>query len=252
LRHRLFAAGTDGDDSPGLLSAYWTDDHARWATGLDGLLGESGTRLVAPLLPRLRQLGVRHLLLVPHRELHLLPLHACWTVDVAGARHYLVDEFAVGYTPSLAVLARILGVLNPDGSLVFAAHELEGIGPPLGHVQALDPVAATVAGVRAGLVSGAYAVTHFSCHGYYNLGDPLRSALLLRTPQQRLTLADLYGVGNDDAGPDADPADQSAPRAGTDGAGRLRMHQALVVMSACETALRSCQKTKVVKMIHWV
>jgi len=247
LGRRLFGAGAD-DESVGLLYAYWTGDHAHWAADLDRLLGELGMRLVAPLLPRLRLLGVRHLLLVPHHELHLLPLHACWTLDASGARRYLVDEVAVGYTPSLAVLARtpartlppvphILGVLNPDGSLVFAAHELAGIAPPLGQVRALEPAAATVTGVRAGLTDGEYAVTHFSCHGRYDLGDPLRSALLLHTQQQQLTLADLYGVGDDDAGPDASLADQGAPQAVPDGAGRLRLHQALVVMSACETAL---------------
>lgn len=202
-------------------------------------------------MPRLRDLGVRRLLLVPHHELHQLPLHACWTRDADGTRRYLADELTVGYAPSLAVLAhtsqrplpavpRILAVLNPDATLVFAARELDGIAPPAGEVRALPTEEATLDGLRATLAGSAYDVTHLSCHGSYDLSDPLRSALALRTPD-RLSLADLYGVGDRNVPATVDRQQDGQQSGSADDVGRLRMEQALVVMSACETALSALQ-----------
>lgn len=55
--------------------------------------------LIAPIHPRLRALALSRLLIVPHRGLHLLPIHACCWIE-NGSPRYLLDEVEITYAPS--------------------------------------------------------------------------------------------------------------------------------------------------------
>jgi tetratricopeptide (TPR) repeat protein len=58
----------------------------------DDALSDLFVYLFAPILPRLREAGVRGLYLVPHGLLHALPLHACrWKDAISGEVKYLGD-----------------------------------------------------------------------------------------------------------------------------------------------------------------
>ena len=64
--------------------------------------------LFAPLDERLKELKINTLLIIPHRALQVLPLHAlCYEDGVAGGRtHYLIDDYEISFAPS-GTLARI-------------------------------------------------------------------------------------------------------------------------------------------------
>src|SRR5262249_11078535 len=70
---------------------------------LDGalprILERAGERLVAPAAKRLRELGVRRVVLIPTGRLSLLPLHAA-RYRSGTKTTYFLDEFLVTYAPN--------------------------------------------------------------------------------------------------------------------------------------------------------
>jgi hypothetical protein len=59
--------------------------------------------LFIPLLPWFSANGVRHMIVVPHRGLHLLP-PAAWFTSTGRRRRYVGDRFDVTVALSLALL----------------------------------------------------------------------------------------------------------------------------------------------------
>lgn len=257
LRARLY--GDETATQPGVLRRYWlhADDLDGWAQDLDTLLGELGERVIAPLRDILGDADIRRLLFIPHRELHLLPLHACWTMGITGQRRYVIDDVAVGYAPSMTVLARaqrhalptrprILAVLNPDGSLPFAAHDLDGIPSACAHVAPLVATEATQQRMLALLTNGDYEIVHIASHGIHNLLNPLASSIELHDGEH-ITLADLYGVPRERKSPTSTGAASHVDEVNSGtlaavGHVRVELQQALVTLSACETALSETQR----------
>ena len=66
-------------------------DQPRWSECLDDILMTLHERLFAPLKEFLPQ-GIRHLVFIPHRFLHLFPLHAMFRLESFERRY----RFAVG------------------------------------------------------------------------------------------------------------------------------------------------------------
>ena len=186
--------------------------------GLDLALPILRDRLVGPLAARLRELGFRRASLVPGGRLSLLPLHA------AGS-----DAVAFTYTPSARALRAVrdaakeraklapmlLGIGNPlpnPQPLAFARTEVEEIAPRFApeaqHV--LFERDATQDAVTEKLPGTTH--LHFSCHGTFNVREPLDSALSL-SGADTLTLRELLDGG----------FDLSAAR--------------LAVLSACQTGI---------------
>ena len=170
--------------------------------GLDLALPILRDRLVGPLAARLRELGFQRASLVPGGRLSLLPLHAA---DF--------DAVTFTYTPSARALraargaAReraklapmLLGIGNPMPSpqpLAFARTEVEEITPRFApearHV--LFERDATHAAVAESLPGATH--LHFSCHGRFDVREPLDSALSL-AGADTLTLRDLLDGGLD-------------------------------------------------------
>ncbi|MGE3841522.1 MAG: CHAT domain-containing protein [Vicinamibacterales bacterium] len=149
-------------------------------------------RLVAPLRSRLE--GKRHLIVVPHHQLHYLPFHALHD----GSR-YLIDEFAVSYAPSATVLhycrqkppgtgqtALVLGVTDP--ALPSIPDEARAVAAALPGATVLIGDSATDARLRE---DGATArVVHIATHGRFRSDNPLFSSI--RLADRDLTLFDLY------------------------------------------------------------
>jgi CHAT domain-containing protein len=191
-----------------------------WTEALDRTLGKVYEELLQPVDERLRKWRVKNVMLVPHRALHLLPLHACWH-DVGGQRRYFQDDYQIRYAPSctLAQICRdraashraldtLTAIADPTGDLEFAAVEVdEMVSLFPGHVQVYPGEKARRRAVTA---SRPGAVLHFACHGRYEWDDPLASHLRL-AGEDRLSLADLF--------------DEQIPLPNT----------ALAVLSACET-----------------
>ena len=194
---------------------------SKWETTLEQTLGELHARLMRPVQEKLR--GFTDLVLVPNRALAILPLHACWWQGDDGQRHYWLDEYTIRYAPSLTIYRRcrkneigrgrqsLLGIANPTQDLDFAQWECREIEAIRGDANCLMlwNNAATRGGLE-GALAGQH-LLHFSCHGRYDLGAPLNSAIALAGPSE-LSLADIFQ--------------------------HIQLPQSwLVVLSACETGL---------------
>ncbi|MDZ7969419.1 MAG: tetratricopeptide repeat protein [Nostoc sp. DedSLP03] len=128
------------------------------------------------------------LIIIPHRFLHLLPLHA---LPVKSS--YLFDLFpnGVSYAPSCQILQQVqrrqhlnfqslFAIQNPTEDLSFTDLEVESILSCFPSHQVLAKKEATKAALSqaaAQLQETNY--LHFSCHGSFNFNSPENSYLLL-------------------------------------------------------------------------
>jgi CHAT domain-containing protein len=138
----------------------------------------------------------QQLVLIPHRYLHLFPLHAL----NLGEGNCLLDHFPDGvrYAPSCQLLQlskkrcteplqttaskHLFAIQNPTEDLTFANVEVETIQGYFDPTNILPTQQATktawnLAGTKQQLRLANF--IHFSCHGYFNFESPLRSALVL-------------------------------------------------------------------------
>lgn len=129
----------------------------------------------------------KQLILIPHRYLHLLPLHA---LPLAGDSN-LFDRFpeGVSYAPScqLQQLAQtrqrsefnhLFAVQNPTGDLTYTDIEVETIQSYFNTTNLLKQKIATKEAVDNTSLATIHCA-HFSCHGYFNTTQPRKSALIL-------------------------------------------------------------------------
>jgi CHAT domain-containing protein/tetratricopeptide (TPR) repeat protein len=195
----------------------------RYQRKMQEVCGQLWPALMQPIVERLESLDLRPrapVLIVPHGALALMPLHAA----SVGRGHSVLQRFDVKYSPSLAVQAQtqarvaaprekaqLLAIADPRGDLEFADVECGELARLVGADRAtvLGGASATHDAVVAAVSSPTY--LHFSCHGFYDWRDPLRSGLVL---------AD--GV--------LDVAEIMSPRIDLDAT-------RVVVLSACETGL---------------
>jgi CHAT domain-containing protein len=180
-------------------------------------------KLLRPVDDQLRRWGVKRVVFIPHRSLHLLPLHACWHM-AGNQRRYLLDDYQISYLPS-GTLGQICreraaqrrtmrawtAVSNPTGDLPFADHEVTQVA------QMFNPgetriLSGDQAGLRALQAVPIASMFHFSGHGCYDWNSPLGSHLSL-AGGDTLALGDLF--------------DETIRLPDTE----------LVVLSACETSI---------------
>ncbi|MBE8970165.1 CHAT domain-containing protein [Nostocales cyanobacterium LEGE 12452] len=151
------------------------------------------------------------LILIPHRFLHLLPLHALPLGNKQldnGQRkqNCLLDKFTrgVGYAPSCQLLqlsqnqqrpnfSQLFAIQNPTGDLSYTNLEVETIGSFFTESQVLVKPEATKAALNNNNNFKSAHCCHFSCHGDFNLASPLESALIL-ADYERLTLAEIFAL----------------------------------------------------------
>ncbi|VXD23053.1 CHAT domain-containing protein [Planktothrix paucivesiculata] len=140
------------------------------------------------------------LILIPHRFLHLFPLHALEAKrNNDNSKQYLLDLFpeGVSYVPSCLLLRQLkqrqrpaasetspwFGIQNPTQDLRYTQVEVEQIKQPFDpNTLILEGQQATKAKLfhpetLAKLAQSEY--LHFSCHGSFNAKNPLYSALIL-------------------------------------------------------------------------
>jgi CHAT domain-containing protein len=145
------------------------------------------------ILQNLRQQfpNCQKLILIPHRFLHLFPLHAL-PVATEDDKGFLQDLFpkGVGYAPNCQVLQqaknrqrpdfnRLFAIQNPTQDLQFTDMEVEAIQSLFDPHEVLEHDKAEKAAILDGdKLKNAHCI-HFSCHGYFNFEDALKSALIL-------------------------------------------------------------------------
>ncbi|NJN13919.1 MAG: CHAT domain-containing protein, partial [Richelia sp. RM1_1_1] len=150
------------------------------------------------------------LILIPHRFLHLLPLHALPLGNKQDNGHRkqnsLLEKFprGVGYAPSCQLLqlsqnlqrpnfSQLFAIQNPTGDLSYANLEVETIRSFFAKSQVLVKQEATKAALNDDNNFKSAHCCHFSCHGDFNLVSPLESALIF-TDNERLTLAEIFAL----------------------------------------------------------
>ncbi|NEQ88051.1 MAG: CHAT domain-containing protein, partial [Moorea sp. SIO2I5] len=141
------------------------------------------------------------LILIPHRYLHLLPLHGLPITSQQGEGNseILMDRFPAGvsYAPSCQLLqltktrkrpeefTHLFAVQNPSADLDYTPMEVDVIksyfNPPP-DTEVLVENDATKAAIDSKPLNTFHYV-HFSCHGYFNYEEPRKSALILANAQ---------------------------------------------------------------------
>ncbi|MBE9215820.1 CHAT domain-containing protein, partial [Plectonema cf. radiosum LEGE 06105] len=142
----------------------------------------------------------KKLILIPHRYLHLLPIHA---LQLSNGE-YLIDKFSdgVSYAPSCQLLrvsqqqlshckdvgdvmynvSTLFAIQNPTNDLEFTDIEVETIAAKFNPSHILKHSQATQSNLsqpsNADNLKNANWL-HFSCHGYFNLNNPTKSGLQL-------------------------------------------------------------------------
>jgi CHAT domain-containing protein len=164
------------------------------------------------LRPIETRIGQRRLVIVPHRTLHYLPFQALY-----DGSSYLLERREISFAPSALVLqqclrrdkpklskALLLGVADEQTPRVH--DEIEALTPLFPETIALLNRDATVEALRAHAPTAD--VVHLACHGQFRPDNPLFSSL--RLGDGWLTVRDAYD---------------------------LKLHCALVTLSACETGV---------------
>ena len=126
------------------------------------------------------------LILIPHRFLHLFPLHA-----LPIGESYLIDLFpnGVSYAPSCQLLqlvqtrqrpkfSNLFAIQNPTEDLFYTGIEVKTIKQYFPHVDVLARNTANKTALTNQQLQSAHCI-HFSGHSYFNFNSPLESALIL-------------------------------------------------------------------------
>lgn len=153
-----------------------------WRKGIKDRLKELKKILAIERI--LSDLGdVSELILIPHRDLHRLPLHVLFESEE--------KTWNIAYLPSvqigISLQARqepanrdraLLSIENPAKDLEFAEIETAVINNMFDRVSSLNPNSATEIAITKELEQ-AHQIFHFTGHGYYNSRQPENSALIL-------------------------------------------------------------------------
>jgi len=131
------------------------------------------------------------LILIPHRFLHLFPLHAIPINQNSENSCCLLDLFAggVSYAPSCQLLQQVqqrkrpdfqslFAIQNPTEDLNYTDLEVQVIQSYFNTSNVLKKTAATLTAINNTDLN-TYHCAHFSCHGYFNFINPSQSALIL-------------------------------------------------------------------------
>lgn len=204
--------------------AFCHSDAASWVQKIDSIGADLYNELWKPLIVTLTSLGVgrdAELVWFPQAGIGALPIHAAWTTLENGRRHWILEDYAIRYAPSVRALLRTaelqtpdeapLIVSDPQGDLKFALFESAWIRaalPATAHARIFEGTAATSIEILNALPNASLA--HFTTHARFDVSDPFASVLVLANDQQ-LTLDTMLPLLR-----------QSPP--------------AMVVLSACESA----------------
>ena len=138
--------------------------------------------------------------LIPHRFLHLLPIHAFILNDGS----YLLDRYEVTYSPSCRLLQliknqqrpnfdKLFAIQNPTEDLSYTDLEVETISSYFDYAEILAKEKATKTAFKTDNYFSSVNCLHFSCHSRFNINSPLESSLFL-AHAETLTLAEVFGL----------------------------------------------------------
>jgi CHAT domain-containing protein len=165
--------------------------------------------------------GIEQLYIVPHGILHYLPFAALVQPGIEDP-DFLIEDYIVGYLPSLALLNQSDVRRGFAGSLLSLAPERARLShaksEALGIAEVFAPNAQALLGPRATestlkRIGNKYRILHIATHSYFNKINPLLSALQLEPDDLDDGLLALHEILE------------------------MRLNADLVTLSACDTAL---------------
>ncbi|MEG4420008.1 tetratricopeptide repeat protein [Microcoleus sp. LAD1_D5] len=126
--------------------------------------------------------NLQHLILIPHRDLHLLPLHFLFsdnlfTITYLPSIQVGIDRLDRKPSPSMSLLL----VESPD-PLLFAEIEAPAIANFHLNCNTISSSQATTDNLKEALQQAAD-IFHFTGHAYHNTKQPSQSALILKNKQ---------------------------------------------------------------------
>ncbi|AFZ25074.1 hypothetical protein Cylst_2881 [Cylindrospermum stagnale PCC 7417] len=189
----------------------------QWVEKLNNQLTELGQILHLEQIISLVPPRCQKLILIPHRRLHLLPLHAL----PLAQQKYLFDKFpnGVSYAPSCqllrhaqnqaqnlepspiagtigvgfqAELSNLFAIQNPTNDLTFTDIEVETIAALFQPHEILKSSQASKAALAEAPTKDNFHNAqwlHFACHGYFDFKSPLNSGLQLANAEVSHILA---------------------------------------------------------------
>ena len=197
------------------------DGHPRGAT--DEICRWLWADAMGPIISALEVLGITEVFIVPIGILGVLPLHAAWVPDSSrkSGKLYALDSLTISYIPSAkSALGNLSAthlpfqsatiVEDPTSTLRYAPLESVYVLQHFPDARLIGGEAATKREVLRQLEG--CNVLHFSCHGYSEPGDPMKSGLLMAFGET-LTVSDIHKAN--------------------------LSHTRMVTLSACETGLIS-------------
>ncbi|MBD2597539.1 tetratricopeptide repeat protein [Nostoc spongiaeforme FACHB-130] len=228
-----------------------------WLNSLESALKQLAKILhIDEIIAFINQLSkhCNQIILIPHRFLHLFPLHALPINQSSENSRCLLDLFpgGVSYAPSCQLLQQVqqrkrsdfqslFAVQNPTGDLNYIDLEVQVIQSYFNTANVLKRTDATLTAINNSDLN-TYHCAHFSCHGFFNLTNAGKSALILANSP----------VADPPTNPDSER--YLNLRAGEthdlekcltlDTIFRLKLENCrLVTLSACETGLIDFQNT---------
>ncbi|HAC66008.1 MAG TPA: hypothetical protein DCF68_21365, partial [Cyanothece sp. UBA12306] len=177
----------------------WTNDYlniyyqnkGQWIENLPSRLENLANILQINDLLKLIPNTIQQLIIIPHRFLHILPLHALPIEDKRYNNPILQDRFpqGVNYNPSCQLLKQVkqrqrtdfnhlFAIQNPTEDLLFTDLEVTTIQQQFNPRNLLIKQKATKTAFNQQPLNKIHC-SHFSCHGYFNVNNPLNSALIL-------------------------------------------------------------------------
>jgi tetratricopeptide (TPR) repeat protein len=170
-------------------TAEWEAPRAEFEIATAALLDALGRVLMAPLAAHLASLNVSegsHVAFVVSNHLAAMPIHAA----PIGDDRIFLDAYATSYSPSLLGFATsklraserdlsgsATAIIDPTGDLASAREEAAAMAAAFGdRVNLLGTDTTVDAAIDACTGS---AISHFACHGHYEIASPMRSGLIL-------------------------------------------------------------------------
>ena len=161
------------------LNSYNNNNKTEWINNLASRLTQLAEILHIEEIIKLIPQNCSHLILIPHRNLHLFPLHALPLSDSS----FLCDKFpdGVSFAPSCQLLQQVnlrqrfdfkslFAIQNPTEDLDYTDLEVETISSLFADKEVLSRKQATQTALsQASSQIQQTNYLHFSCHGTFNL-----------------------------------------------------------------------------------
>jgi CHAT domain-containing protein/tetratricopeptide (TPR) repeat protein len=165
----------------------------QWQDNLETCLEELQKLLNIERISQEYLTGITQLILIPHRDLHLLPLHHLFKQPNLTITYLPSAQIGIKLSTVKIAATTLLSVENPRGDMLYATIESGVINQKYQEKnQHLKSKTATRDSVINALKQSAD-IFHFTGHGAHNLKQPRASALLLAN-NELLTLADIFEI----------------------------------------------------------